>query len=146
VEVFKFAVLWSVWTPQVQSRVLRDVLALQRLAVSSNTQLLVACDQVLGVKTTDDFNDPGICKVYLLNDLEIPADLLPRLPRNIEAEVVSLYGQAVAPNELVIEEDPYAGVKLYDGVTRINETMPLDKKAPPHAPGQWLEPLYSPYL
>jgi hypothetical protein len=148
-ESFKMSVLWSAWTPQVQSRVVRDVLSLQRFARANRAELVVACDSLIranitsmGVQVTDDFNDPKMCCVYLVNGTDIPPEVLVRLPPDIEPQIISLFGDAVPPTNLVIEEDPYAGVKLYEGVTRINETMPLDKR-PPKGDS---EPIYSPYL
>jgi hypothetical protein len=146
---FKISVLWAAWTPQVQSRVVRDVLAMQRLARQQRCALLVACDQLaranveaVGAKAVDDFNTPDVCMVYLVNGKDMPPEIIDRLPPEVEPIVVSLFGDAQPNGQLVIEKDPYAGVKLYEGVRRINETMPLDKR-PPKGDS---EPIWSPYL
>lgn len=149
---FKLSVLWNVWTPQIQSRVMRDVLALQSRASKSRTTLVVACDAILrshitslGVQATEDFTNPDMCRVYVVNGIDIPEDLYPRLPDNVEPMVVSLTGEAIPQNQLTVEEDPYAGVEFFKDGIRIPETMPLDKP-PPNGHRKGEEPPYSPYL
>lgn len=44
---FKMVLFWNAWTPQVQSRVLRDVMSIQRLAQGRRVDLVVFCDQIL---------------------------------------------------------------------------------------------------
>lgn len=147
---FKMICLWSAWSPQVQSRVIRDVLSMQRLARLNQAELVVACDELArknvsacGVQTTEDFTSPDVCMVYLLNGSEIPSEVQDRMPLDIEPLVVSLHGDSVPNGNLVVDEDPYAGVEFFQNTRRINETMPLDKR-PPHV--QHPDYVYSPYL
>lgn len=147
---FKLSVLWNVWNPQIQTRVLRDIMSLQRLASTSRVPLIVACDQTLranieslGVQTSDDFTNPDMCRVYVSSGDSIPPELYDRLPDNVEPVVVSLSGNAESPGNLSVESDPYAGTKFFRDWTSIQETMPLDK------PKKWVsdsDPAYSPYL
>jgi len=151
--IFKMVVFWSAWTPQVQSRVLRDVMSIQRLCSSRRVDLLVCCDanlranvESLGVKTTDDATNPQMVCVYVMNGLDIPDDIVDRLPEGAEPKVYSLYGDAKPQSTLQLPaEDPYSGVKFYNDSVPINETMPLDK-APPNPHVHHPEPSYSPWL
>lgn len=149
-ETFKLSVLWNIWNPQIQTRVLRDIMALQNLASKSRVAMMVACDQniranveALGVKATDDFTNPDMCRVYVGEGTSIPPELFSRLPDNVDPEVVSLTGDAVVPNGPVVDEAPYAGRHFFKDWKGIPETMPLDKPKP------WIkdtDPAYSPYL
>jgi hypothetical protein len=150
---YKVSVFWSSWSPQIQTRILRDVLVLQRLAVKHRCTLIIACDQLLranvqalGVVASDDFGAPDMCRVYVVDSADIPTEVYERLPANgVEPVVVSINGPGGAgAGPLSVEEDPYAGVKFYKGVQRIQETMPLNKPAPPHTKGDELP--FSPYL
>lgn len=147
--VYKMSVFWSAWTPQVATRIMRDVLAIQRLAKVHKAQFVVAADELLhpkleavGVFYTTDFANPSSVRVYLDQGSCIPDEIAARLPECDSLEVVSINGEALPAPTLTVEEDPYAGVKFYQDWKRINETMPLDRKAPP--PNS--EPLLSPFL
>jgi hypothetical protein len=152
--IFKMVVFWSAWTPQVQSRVLRDIMSLQRLASGRRVDLVVFCDQILrgnveslGIKTTDDATDPSMVCVYVMNGMDIPQDIFDRLPEGVQPKVYSLFGDAVPPSNLQLpDEDPYAGVKFYNDAVPINETMPLDKRPTINPHVKHPEPVYSPWL
>lgn len=145
--VFKISVFWSAWTPKIATRILRDLLALQRVARSQRATLLVACDPQLapqatamGVSVTDNFLAPDLSRVYVEDPNTMSDDLHQRLLP--DTEMVVLHGNADPLRPLVIEDDPYAGVKFYKDWHTIRETMPLNQKPPPSNG----EPLMSPFL
>lgn len=151
---FKLVLFWSAWTAQVQSRVLRDVMSIQRLAQSRRVDLVVYCDQVLraniaalGVDVTDDVTNPSMVNVYVMNGQDIPDDIMERLPEGCEPKVYSLFGDAQVERTLQApEKDPYAGVKFYSDAVPINETMPLEKGPNMNPNIKHPEPVYSPWL
>lgn len=151
---FKMDLFWSAWTPQVQSRVLRDVMSIQRLASARRTDLVVFCDPVLraniqslGIQTTEDPLNPSMVCVYVMNGMDIPDDIMDRLPEGCEPKVYSLFGDAAPQRTLQApEKDPYAGLKFYDDSVRINETMPLEKGPNMNPNIKHPEPVYSPWL
>lgn len=153
---FKMVCFWNTWTPQVQSRVLRDIMSIQRLAQGRRVDLVVFCDQQLranveslGIKTTDDATNPQMVCVYVMNGLDIPEEIVERLPEGCEPKVYSLYGEAKPQSELQVPkpgEDPYAGVKFYNDAVPINETMPLDQRPIINPNVKHPEPVYSPWL
>lgn len=153
-DVFKMVAFWNVWTAQVQSRILRDVMSIQRLSASRRVPLVVCCDPqlrasvaALGVQTTDDATEPNMVSVYVVNGMDIPPEIIDRLPEGCEPKVYSLFGDAQTPSQLQMPgEDPYAGVKFYDDSHRINETMPLEKGPPINPNVKHPEPIYSPWL
>jgi hypothetical protein len=151
---FKMVLFWSAWTAQVQSRVLRDIMSIQRLAQSRKVDLLVFCDPVLrgqveslGVQTTDDATNPSMVNVYVMNGLDIPEDIVNRLPEGCEPKVYNLFGDGPPERTLQMpDEDPYAGVKFYSDAVPINETMPLEKGPNMNPNIKHPEPIYSPWL
>lgn len=151
---FKMVLFWNTWTPQVQSRVLRDIMSIQRLANGRRVDLVVCCDQMLranveslGIKTTDDATNPSMVCVYVMNGMDIPDDIVERLPEGVEPKVYSLFGDAKPPSTLQMpDKDPYAGVKFYNDAVPINETMPLEKGPNMNPNIKHPEPVYSPWL
>lgn len=148
-ETYKVTMLWEAWTPQVQSRVVRDALSLQRVTAIAKTQLIVVCDGLakanliaMGVEVSNDWTKPDMCLVYVVKGLDIPDELHDRIPIDVEPRVISLYGLAPPAPRLIVEDDPYAGVKFHKTFTRIPETMPLGKQ-PPKGKS---EPLWGPFL
>jgi hypothetical protein len=152
--IFKMVLFWNTWTPQVQSRVLRDVMSIQRLANGRRVQLVVFCDDMLranveslGIKTTDDATNPSMVCVYVMNGMDIPEEIMERLPEGCDPVVYSLFGDTPPPSQLQMpDKDPYAGVKFYDDSVPINETMPLDKGPNMNPNIKHPEPVYSPWL
>lgn len=147
-QMFKLSVFWTAWTPQVATRILRDVLDLQRLCRTNRVQLIVASDSLLapkvralGVEHLDSLVDADLARVYVAPGTSVEPELNDRLPSD-NLEYVNLEGITPPPSSLVIETDPYAGVDFYKDWHRIPETMPLDQKPPP----QNGEPLMSPFL
>jgi hypothetical protein len=152
--IFKMVLFWNAWTAQVQSRVLRDIMSIQRLCNSRRVDLVVCCDatlranvEALGVKTTDDATNPSMVCVYVMNGQDIPEDIIERLPEGVEPKVYSLFGDAKPQRTLQMpDKDPYAGVKFYDDSHRINETMPLERGPSINPNVKHPEPQYSPWL
>ena len=135
---FKVAALWCQWTPQIKTRIVRDVLALQRLANVKKTQLIIACDPELhaqltsiGVGVTSDLTGSDIWRVYALSQEQLDPVTLDRIPDDAEdIENVFLSGGSLPPDPAVHQKHPYDGVDLKEDWYTIPETMPLDQPAP----------------
>jgi hypothetical protein len=146
---FKVSVLWNVWTPQVATRILRDCLAIQRLARVNRSRFIIASDQemhpmlkAMGIAVTTNLLDPSMVRAYLVKD-ELTAELQARLPNCEDTEVITVTPMPTAGDEhSEINIDPYAGVKLFKDWVTIPETMPLTK-SPPKGPS---DPMWSPFL
>jgi hypothetical protein len=128
---------------------MRDLMALQRLTKVNRVTLAVACDPQLvphlpslGVQHVDNFLNANLTRVYVERGLEVPENLYERIPSGEDLEVVSIKGNTEELPGLVVDPDPYAGVKFYKDWHAIPETMPLTQKAPPKNG----EPLMSPFL
>ncbi len=151
---FKMVVFWTAWTPQVQSRVLRDIMSIQRLAQSRKVTLVVYCDELLranvaslGIQVTDDVTNANMVNVYVMNGMDIPQDIMDRVPEGCDLKVYSLFGDAKRERTLQAPgEDPYSGVEFYSDAIPINETMPLEKGPPINPHVKHPEPMYSPWL
>jgi len=148
---FKISILWSAWLPMIQTRILRDLLALQRLATVNRTHLIVGSDsdihkmvESLGMTATLDITKPNMVNVYLAEGSAIPDDVARRLLalEDVEPNVVSLSTDLPEVKDLIFEKDPYLGVRFYKDALPIPDTMPLDKPAPKGNS----EPMWSPFL
>jgi hypothetical protein len=148
---YKLLVLFSALTPQVTSRIVRDLLAIQRLANVNKLELVVACDKeldskvnALGLTPTRDHASAQSAFIYVEGE-DLPEELEDRIPDEEECAVDIKY---LAPNQaptpgLVIESDPYIGMDIPEDRQEIPETMPLDRPAPKGNPG---EPPLIPFL
>lgn len=147
--VYKLDVFWTAWSQQVVTRIIRDVLALQRLTKVNRVTLVVAADEQLhsklvaiGVQPVTNFLEPDMVRVYLADGDTITDEIADRIPEDVQYEVVTLHGTEKMP-QLEVDPDPYAGIEFYKDWRPITETMPLDSPAPPpHNP----EPIPSPLL
>lgn len=146
---YKVDVFWSAWTPQIATRVMRDMMALQRVTRTNRVQLIVACDPLLvpkmaaiGVQTVDNFLNPNLVRIYVPKGYDAPDDVWARVPEDSDVEVISLLGEEIAPPGISVDKDPYAGVKFYQSWRPIPPTMPLDQAPPPKVG----EPMFSPFL
>lgn len=151
-KIYKIVMLWSSWTRQVETRVIRDAFGIQRLARVSGVDYLIACDEIahkiltsVGIQVTLDMVDPGGVVVYLNSDEYMPEDLQARIPEcdYIETIVINTPKQDnIKEEDQALKVEPYAGIKLFVDWHKIPETLPLEK-APPKGPS---DPLYSPWL
>lgn len=147
--MFKVSVFWNVFTPQIATRVIRDCLAIQRLARVNNTQFVIACDEglhanlkAMGVDVTKDYVQPNMVRAYLIND-DLTDDLQKRLPECEDTEIITVTPLPAHNDDHINQDlDPYAGVKLFKDWKAIPETLPLEK-APPKGPS---DPMWSPWL
>lgn len=148
-DTYKVAVFWSAWAPQIATRILRDLMTLQRLTRVNRLTLLVSCDpqlvphlSSLGAQHVDNFLNANLTRVYVERGYDVPPDLYERIPQGADLEVISIKGNTEEMPGLVVDSDPYAGVKFYKDWHFIPETLPLSQKAPPKNG----EPLMSPFL
>lgn len=147
---FKIDVFWNQYNQQVATRVLRDCLAIQRLAKVNRANFIVACDQdvhptleAMGIPVTSDFVNPNMVRAYLVNS-DMTEELDARLPECEDLELINLNPLPMnntSDNPPGVS-DPYAGVKLFVDWKAIPETMPLTKQ-PPKGPA---DPMWSPWL
>lgn len=155
--VYKMGFVSNSWTPMAQTRMVRDVLLVQRLAVANRVSLLIASnvkdfnflDGITDVKTTGDLMNCKSYRLYVDHSVDTEQaefvalgarDLIP--DPDAECEVIEINNKA-HPKSLIHEKDPYAGVPLQDGYQHIPDTLPIDKPAP-H--GKNDEPTWSPFL
>lgn len=150
-DTYKLLVLWAELTPMVTSRIVRDLLSLQRLAQANRCVLEVGCDEelddkvkALGLTPVRGMTTPDSAFVYCVGD-SLPPELEGKLPEN---EGCQLDIKFLTPNQLpapglVVEPDPYAGVWIPEERQSIPETMPIDRPAPRGKPG---EPPLIPFL
>lgn len=146
---FKVAAFWNSFNSQVATRVLRDSLAIQRLAKANRADFVIACDpelhhtlSAMGIPVTSDFVSPNMVRAYLMRD-DLTDDLTDRLPECEDTELITLTPMpALGDGHSEQTVDPYAGVRLFKDWKAIPETLPLDK-APPKGPS---DPMWSPWL
>lgn len=146
---YKIGILWSAWTPKVATRILRDLLALERVARVNHTTLVVGCDEQLKPHLSsldcvwsDNLLNTNLVRAYVETGESVPDDVLSRVPEGADLEVVSLNHNTESMPGLVVDIDPYANIKFYKDWHPIRESMPLTQKAPPKNG----EPLMSPFL
>jgi hypothetical protein len=147
--VYKVDMLWAAWTKQIETRVVRDALGIQRLARVSGADFYIGCDEIahriltaMGIKVTTDLLEPVSVILYLTED-GMPVDMNERMPECDDIQTVIV--QSPRTEEQVdqqVDQDPYAGVKLFVDWKRIPETLPLEK-APPKGPA---DPSFMPWL
>lgn len=151
-KIYKIVFLWSSWTTQVETRVVRDAFGIQRLARVSGVDYVIACDEIahkiltnVGIKVTLDMVDPAGAVVYLSSNEYMPADLEDRIPDCDYIETIVIDTPNAIPQvdaDPATQVEPYAGVKLFVDWQKIPETLSLEK-APPKGPA---DPMYSPWL
>jgi hypothetical protein len=135
--VFKLAVLWCQWTPQIKTRIVRDVLSLQRLATVNQTQLVVACDaelhpqlEALRVGVSSDFNGSDMWRVYAVSQELLTDETMSRIPDDVtDVENIFLIGGR-PPLPTIKDQHPYDAMDLKKDWYSIPDTMPLDQPAP----------------
>lgn len=151
--VYKIDVYWNQYNQRIATRILKDCLAVQRLAKVNRTEFVIACDAdihpvltAMGIPVTLDFVNPNIVRVYLVNSL-MTDELNDRLLECEDTELIDIASPVLptAEEETINNPqvtDPYAGVKLFVDWKAIPETMPLSK-SPPKGPA---DPMWSPWL
>lgn len=146
---YKLAILTESLLDKVVTRVVRDLLVVQRLCAGRKTQFLVACDEILakqvssmGIATTQDFLNANDFRCYSTGTFS--AELKDRLADGVPCEFIVVEPASSLINKnLKVEKDPYAGVKLDENWTSIPPTMDLNRKSPSTKTG---EPAWNPFV
>lgn len=145
--MYKLAILIESYAPKIITRIVRDVLTVQRLCKSKKSEFVVACDEILskqlnsmGVVTTPDFLNSNDFRCYTLTTFS--NTLKDRILDGVPCEFITVE-PVKDPKGLIVEKDPYAGVKFPTLVKRIPNTMDLDKPAPSSKTG---EPVWNPFI
>lgn len=152
---YKLGILSPKWTPQLMNRAMRDILTIDRMARTQKVRLQVSVDStfttalqtITGVSRVDSMSGCELYRIYVDRSLELEGvvgeDYLELAPADGEHEVIEI-NRPSHLRPLVVEKDPYAGVKLFKNWFHIPPTIDLDKPAPKFPKGE--EPNYSPYL
>lgn len=154
-DIYKIGLVSDTWTSQVQNKVLREMLVIDRLArkrgiilvLAANTDLSPIFAGVIDVTTTMDLVDCQTYRVYIdyqneqLRDYGAdPLSVLDRLPEDVEYELVEINKGKRLPG-LVLERDPYAG-KLHPNkdIEIIQPVIDLDRPPPKWTdePNEWM--------
>ena len=155
--IYKLGIVSPKWTPQLMTRAMRDILTVNKMARAENVVLQVAVDPtftqalqlVTGVSRVDDMSGCKLYRIYVDRSLALDADVdmdhTGMIPEEGEHdhEVIEINRPGnIRP--LIVEKDPYAGVKFFKNWYHIPPTIDLNKPAPKFPKGD--EPMYSPYL
>jgi hypothetical protein len=147
--VYKLAILVEALQDKIVTRVVRDLLTVQRLCNSKKISFVVACDEILskqirsmGIDTTQDFLNSNDFRCYSLGTFS--NELKDRLLDGVACEFITIDNPAsLIQRNLKVEKDPYAGVKLDESWVSIPPTMDLDRKSPSTKTG---EPAWNPFV
>ncbi len=146
--MFKLLVLVETFSDKTTTRIVRDVLTLSRVCSSQKVDFIVAIDDnlktkigAMGVKTSSNFTSASLVRAYSATP-GFSDSLKDRIPDGVECEFIVI-DETPKTYELRLDEDPYSGIDLFDSTVPIQETMPLDMKAPDSSSQ---EPAWNPYL
>ena len=153
-EFYKIGMVSDTWTNVVKTRVLRDMLTIDRLARRRGIHLVLAANidlkpvfaGVIDVTITEDLLDCDTFRVYIDFDNHVVTQtdsvdhlsVLDRLPEDADYEVIEINRGKLLP-QLIIEKDPYAGMLPENrDVEIIQPTVDLNKP-PPKVPDTYFQ-------
>lgn len=147
---YKLAVFWTAWTPKVATRILRDLLSYQRLALRTRTQLLVACDEELkpkiselGFTWVEGFLNCTEARVYVAEGDSVTPEVEERIPECLDISTI-LVSPRAETKPLVVDKDPYAGIKFFKDWKSIPPTLNPEQSPPTNTKN--VEPRMSPFI